>query len=238
MDDKSQKSKKSKKEEAEQKRADDLRSDKKSQLTDGAQICCFECMCSNKDLKGLTCCCCCPIACGVHTIALLILILTIFAFSEIFFMLLDDNIHWWYVGVACLTLIPAVIACFFAVNFFIANRPETRTKLMVACMLIIVAAVLFAIWNMVYFLCFYKRGEVKTGRKEVGGEWDSTVKIQIFYVLLVVAIICALFAYFICVTNTYADALKEEEEMMEKMEKDEEMEKMMDDKMMEDGMMD
>merc|ERR1711937_637062 len=182
-------------------------------------------------MGGLTCCCCCPISCGVYFIAFLIILLTVFAFSEIFFMLLDDNIHWWYVFFAVLCLIPAVIACFFAVNFFIANQQGTRTRLWIACILVILSAVLFAIWNMVYFLNFYKHGEVKTGRKEAGGEWDSTVKIQIFYVLLIVTIICAVFAYFICVCNTYADALKEEEEMMEKMEMDEEMEKMMDDKM-------
>ena len=192
-------------------------------------------MCSNKDLKGLTCCCCFPISCGIYTIALLIILITVFWFTEIFFMLLDDNIHWWYVGVACLTLIPLIIASFFAVNFFIVNRPETRTKLTVGCILVILGAVLFTIWNMVYFLKFYKHEEVKTGRKETGGEWDSTTKIQIFYVLLVVAIICALFAYFICVTNTYSDALKEEEEMMMDEEKmDDKKDDMMDDMM---GMM-
>ena len=109
------------------KKEDDLRSDAQSRLDIGTTVCCCECMCTNKKLEGMTCCCCCPIACGVYFIALFIIFLTIFGFTEIFLMLLDDDIAWWYVFIACILLIPAVVASAFAVRFIMVNNQSRRT---------------------------------------------------------------------------------------------------------------
>ena len=52
-------------------------SDENSRLDQGTNVCCCECMCSNKRLEGLTCFCCFSISCGVYSIAFLIVCLTI-----------------------------------------------------------------------------------------------------------------------------------------------------------------
>lgn len=155
----------------------------------------------------MTCCCCFPISCGVYTIAILIVLVTIFLFTEIFFELLDDLINWWYVAIAVVLLIPAVIGSAFAVRFLSVNRNSSRGLLIWGCILVIVSAVLVVIWNTIYFIYFYEPKSVETGRKELGLEFTSTTKVQVFYGLLLAAIVCATFSYFICVTSSYKDAL-------------------------------
>merc|ERR1711934_79904 len=108
-------------------------------------------------------------------------------------MILNDDIHWWYVGIAVLCLIPAIIASVFAINFMIVNNTGTRSRLVWACYGIIAAAVLLVIWNLIYFMHYYKKKEVTTGKSETGGEWTSTTKTQVFYSLLFAAIIIAWF---------------------------------------------
>ena len=97
-------------------------SDENSRLDQGTNVCCCECMCSNKRLEGLTCFCCFSISCGVYSIAFLIVCLTIFFYTEIFVSLLDDEIAWWYVLIGVILLIPAIVASSFAIRFFIANN--------------------------------------------------------------------------------------------------------------------
>lgn len=202
--------------------------------------CCFQCMCSNKRLDDLTCCCCFPISCGMYTIAIIIFLLTVFLFTEVFFMLLDDEIAWYYVFVAVLTLLPAVVGCGFAVRWLMINTQTTRWYMIIACILICVSVVLLVGWNTWYFIEFYEAQRVVSGKLQLGGEISTTTKVQVFYALLIACVILTFFAYFICVTCTYKDALydDEDEEMEEEMEKMKEemmmkMEDMMD-KMMEE----
>ena len=101
-----------------------------------------------------------------------------------------------------------------------------------ACILIIVSAVLLAAWNAIYFIRFYEHQKVVQGKKEIGGEVSTTTKVHVFYGLLFAIIIITFFAYFICVTITYSDALKDEDEEEEKMKMDEDKDKMKMDEMM------
>ena len=57
----------------------------------------------------------------------------------------------------------------------------------------------------------------------MGGENSTTTKVHVFYALFIAAVVCAIFAYFICVTMTYSDALADPEELKMMMEEDKKM---------------
>jgi len=130
--------------------------------------CCCLCECRNEKTKKHTCCCILPIKCGVYLIGCLIIVVTLFAFLEIFYELLNDDIHWWYVFVGVIICILLLVASAFAVLFFTKDEHPNRVKLNVACMLVIIGVSLLAIWCMVYFLFWYKKDAVVTGNDGVG----------------------------------------------------------------------
>ena len=80
--------------------------------------CCCLCACSNEYTRGSSCCGCFPIKCGIVTTGILTLLLILSSFIEIFYFILNDYIHWWFVLVAVLLLIPAIIGACFLVTFF------------------------------------------------------------------------------------------------------------------------
>merc|ERR1711865_1352222 len=87
----------------------------------GFMCCCCLCECTNEKTKDLSCCCFFPIRCGVLFIGIFILCLTLFVFLEIFYQLLNDDIHWWFILV-----------------FFTKDDESSRGKLFTACLLVIV----------------------------------------------------------------------------------------------------
>jgi len=91
--------------------------------------CCCICHCQGEDDKPYTCCGCFPIKCGVVTIGILTIIITLALFVVIFWTLLNEYIHWWYVPVGCVCLIPIVIATVFAIRFFTKDQESSRTKM-------------------------------------------------------------------------------------------------------------
>merc|ERR1719313_3126407 len=94
-----------------------------------------------KKLKegGFMCCCCfCSIRCGILFIGCVIIAITLFVFLEIFYELLNDDIHWWYVLVGVLLASTLVVASAFAVLFFTEDSHGSRVRLNVACMLVII----------------------------------------------------------------------------------------------------
>merc|ERR1719171_1417998 len=101
----------------------------------GFMCCCCLCQCTVKETKDLSCCCFLPIKCGVLFIGVIILAITLFVFLEIFYELLNDDIHWWYVLVGVLIAATLVVASAFAVLFFTDDNEGSRTRLNVACML-------------------------------------------------------------------------------------------------------
>jgi len=203
-------------------------------LDDGAyQCCCCLCECSNAKTKDLSCCCVFPIKCGVLLIGVIILAITLFVFLEIFYQLLNDDIHWWYVLTGVVLAATLVIASAFVIVFFTNDTESSRGKLFTACLLVIIGVALEAVWAACYFVFLYKKDTVTTGNDGVGFI-KATRKQEVVITLYIACLICALFAYFICVINQYVDALKTpEEEMMEEKKDDMMMEEKKDDMMME-----
>merc|ERR1719387_2077830 len=185
--------------------------------------CCCLCECTEERIRELTCCCFFPIRCCVLFIGCIILAITLFVFLEIFYELLNDDIHWWYVLVGVLIAGTLVVASAFAILFFTDDNPGSRTRLLVACMLVIVGVSLEAVWAAIYFVFLYKKDTVVTGNDGVGFI-KATRKQEVVITLYIACCICGLFAYFICVINQYVKALEPKEEpmmeemMMEKME--------------------
>merc|ERR1719324_1606257 len=182
----------------------------------GFMVCCCLCECTEERTKDLSCCCFFPIKCGVLFIGCFILAVTLFVFLEIFYQLLNDDIHWWYVLVGVILASTLVIASSFTIVFFTKDTDSSRGNMRVACILVIIGVSLVAIWATCYFVFLYKKADVTTGNDGVGFV-KATRKQEVVITLYIACCIDALFAYFICVVNQYCDALKppeKEEKMM------------------------
>lgn len=173
--------------------------------------CCCICECSTEYTKELGCCCFFPIRCGVIAIGVFILVITLVQFLEVFYQLLNDDIHWWYVAVGVAICVPLIIAAMFVVLFFTKDTPDSRSRLKVACILTIVSVTLLAVWNTCYFLFWYKPANVKTGNDGIGFI-TATRKQEIVFSLYIAAVIDALFAYYICVVANYCNGRAKDEE--------------------------
>jgi len=143
-------------------------------------------------------------------IGLLTIFLTVALYCEIFFLLLNENIHWWYVLVAVLLLVPLIISCSFFVLFFSADTNASRGKLDPACYFAIISFTLIAIWNLVYFLVWYKAKDVDFGTQWTGN-WTQTKKQYIFWSLFLTFWLDAFYGYFTCAVRRYWYRLKEDE---------------------------
>merc|ERR1711998_63433 len=141
----------------------------KKRLKDGGfMCCCCLCECTNEKTKDLSCCCFFPIRCGVLFIGVIIICLTLFIFLEIFYQLLNDDIHWWFVLVGVVLAATLVVASAFIVVFFTGDTESSRGKLFTACLLGNVGV-----------------GFIKATRKQ-----------EVVVTLYIACCICALFAYF------------------------------------------
>jgi len=94
--------------------------------------CCCVCRCQVPETKPHSCCGCFPIKCGLVTIGIIYLCVLISLFIEIFYCLLNEYIHWWYVPVAVLLLVPMLIGGIFYIRFFTKDQESTRTLLIAA----------------------------------------------------------------------------------------------------------
>merc|ERR1711998_43199 len=155
------------------------------------------------------------IRCGVLFIGCTILAITLFVLLEIFYELLNDDIHWWYVFVGIILAVTLIVASAFTVVFFTKDTESSRGNLRVACILVIIGVSLIALWSTIYFVFLYKKDTVMTGNDGVGFV-KATRKQEVVVTLYVACCIDALFAYFLCVVGQYITAMKEEEP--EKME--------------------
>merc|ERR1712032_1725261 len=183
---------------------------RKEELT---ACCCCMCVCHNELTEKLTCCCCCPIKFGVQFIGGLTMVLTFYYISWNFFLILNDQVVWWFPVVTIALLIPLYVASGLFVYWFIKDRLSTRGPLTGAIILSLVSIFLVALWNVIYYTAIYKRDDVYIG---YGVSEDKYQKFQkkyyLFKVLLEAAILLALYAYFQCVIQTYKDALREKKE--------------------------
>merc|ERR1711988_1036644 len=183
---------------------------RKEELT---ACCCCMCVCHNDLTEKLTCCCCCPIKFGVQFIGGLTMVLTFYYISWNFFLILNDQVTWWFPVVTIGLLVPLYLASAFFVNWFIKDTLSSRGKLTVAIILSLVSIFLVALWNVIYYTAIYKREDVFIG---YGVSEDHYQKFQkkyyLFKVLLEAAILLALYAYFMCVIQSYKDALREKKQ--------------------------
>lgn len=170
--------------------------------------CCCICHCSTEKTRDLSCFGCFPIKCAIIGIGINTICLVVFAFCEIFYLLLNEYVKWWYVLVACLLLVPAIIGCCFLVVFFNRDNHSSRGKLFVACMFVIISFSLVGIWNLCYFNFWYKEEDVIIG-SEHSGYLKQTKKQYIFWSLFITCVIDGFYAYFICVCKFYYNRLRE-----------------------------
>merc|ERR1719311_1220395 len=95
------------------------------------------------------------------------------------------------------------------VNWYIRDELSSRSKLTGAIILALASIFLVALWNVIYYTAIYKREDVFIG---YGVSEDKYQKFQkkyyLFKVLLEAAILLALYAYFMCVIQSYKDLLK------------------------------
>lgn len=113
--------------------------------------CCCICHCQDDDDRPYSCCGCFPIKCGLITIGIFTLLVTVALFIEVFYCLLNEYIHWWYVPVAVLCLTPLIVGAVFVIRFFTKDFDGSRTRMWIAMMLAIISFTLLAIWNLCYF---------------------------------------------------------------------------------------
>merc|ERR1711998_808787 len=130
--------------------------------------CCCICRCSVPETRNESYCGCFPIKCGVVAIGVLTLVLIVTSFAEIFYMILNEFIHWWYVLVALLLLVPTILSAAFTIVFFNSDQDSTRGKLRAGYILTIISYSLLAIWNIIYFNAWYKPNDVYIGSAEAG----------------------------------------------------------------------
>merc|ERR1719171_2140049 len=213
--------------EAEEKKEadDDVSIAREQELT---PCCCCLCACSNEYTKDSRCCGCFPIKCGVLTIGIFTVLLTIYMVTMNFFLILNDYIHWYFPVVILVLLAPMCIGSSFFVVFFTKDTASSRGKLFTACMFGIISTALIAVWIVCYYVFIYKNDTVFTGQGDPQSNAYSKMskKFYLFVVLAETTALCIAYSYFICVTNRYADNMKgkEEEEakeegMMAEMEK-------------------
>ena len=157
----------------------------------------------------MTCCCCIPIKCGINTIGVFTVALAAIGISAQFFLMLNDQVKWWYCLVNLVILVLDYIAAAYFFVWFGKDSVVNRGNLACACIMVIVASVLCATWSLVYFTAIHEGDTVYYG-------WGTTeegyVKYQkkyyIFRELAWCVIVVTCYSYFICVTNRYANNMK------------------------------
>jgi hypothetical protein len=179
--------------------------------------CCCICQCSREETRLLSCCGCFPIKCGLVSTGILTLLLILSSFIEIFYFILNDYIHWWFVLIAVLLLIPAIIGACFLVSFFNNDNHSARSKVRVAYIFVIISYSLLAVWNIIYFNAWYKNGEVVAGGEQTG-YYRLSKKQYLFWSLFITCIIDAVYAYFICVIAHYKNALRGDKDQEDALE--------------------
>ena len=181
-------------------------------IDDTEVCCCCICNCSRPETRSLSCFGCFPIKCGIISTGILTLFLILSTFIEIFYFILSDYIHWWFVLVAVLLLIPAIIAACLLVKFFNSDNHSSRGNVRGAYIMVIISYTLLAVWNIIYFNAWYKNGEVLAGGEQTG-YYRLSKKQYLFWSIFITIIIDAFYAYFICVIAHYRNALRGDEQV-------------------------
>merc|ERR1711907_273753 len=148
--------------------------------------CCCLCACSNEYTKDSRCCGCFPIKCGVITIGIFTVLLTIYLVTMNFFLILNEYIHWYFPVVILVLLAPLCIGSSFFVVFFTKDTAASRGKLFTACMFGIISTALIAVWIVCYYVFIYKNDTVFTGQGDPQTNAYSKMSKK-FYLFVVLA---------------------------------------------------
>ena len=177
--------------------------------------CCCLCVCSNDKTVNSSCLGCLPIKCGVLMIGIFTFVLACILITYNFFFILNEYVAWYFPVVVLVLLIPLVISVFFFVVFFTKDTISTRGKLGPACQLALISIALAAIWTLCYFIFLYKKDAVYTGAGDPEyqqGYKKTSKKVYVFTILAESIVLIALYAYFICICETYYSDMKEDKE--------------------------
>jgi len=177
--------------------------------------CCCLCVCSNDKTVNSSCLGCLPIKCGVLMIGIFTFVLACILITYNFFFILNEYVAWYFPVVVLVLLIPLVISVFFFVVFFTKDTISTRGKLGPACQLALISIALAAIWTLCYFIFLYKKDAVYTGAGDPEyqqGYKKTSKKVYVFTILGESIVLVSLYAYFICICETYYSDMKEVKE--------------------------
>jgi hypothetical protein len=201
-----------------EKMEDDKKSDKKSEVSEEDPIpkdnlepcCCCLCVCTNEFTEEASCCGCLPIKAGMVCIGIFTLLLIVILFVWNFFLFLNEYIHWWFVLVTLLLLIPQLLAASFWISFFTKDYSTTRTLTMTATILNIVSICLVCVWNLIYFIWLYKKDFFYQGMGPIDkNEYTKqNKKTFIFTFLAETVVLLVLYTYWLCVVTEYRTIMK------------------------------
>ena len=170
------------------------------------ECCCCICNCSVPETRKKSCCACFPIKCGLIVVGIIYCTLTVALFIELFYGFINELVHWWYPVVGIVLMVPMIIGLCFYIRFFTKDDSDTRGRLYVCCILLIISFSLVAIWNICYFIWLYKYETVYVGA-DVIGYVTTGKKAFIGYFAFFTLVINFSFAYFMCVAATYSKAM-------------------------------
>lgn len=176
-----------------------------------SQCCCCICNCSDEHTQEEVCCLIVPLKAGVTFIAVITVVLIAVQISQQFFLMLNDQVKWWYPFVNVILYLPTYTGASFFVVWFGKDDITNRGRLACGCILVVISTSLVAAWAIIYFVWIYKQEYVYYGwGTPESGYLKFQKKYYIFRELLSAIIILTLFSYFICVTSRYRDLLREE----------------------------
>jgi hypothetical protein len=115
---------------------------------------------------------------------------------------LNETFDWWYVLVAVILLVPIFIACCFNIVYFAEDSNDTRARLHVSCILTIISVLTLAVWNCFYIVFLYKYPTIQT---EIGP--IVTKKAFVIWSLYLATCLAFTWAYFLCMSRDYYNAL-------------------------------
>jgi len=175
-----------------------------------SNCCCCICQCSDSVTKDEVCCFFVPLKAGVVFIAILTVVLIAWQISQQFFLMLNDQVKWWYPFVNVILYIPTYTGAAIFVSWIGKDDVANRGGLFCSCILVVISTALVAAWAIIYFVWIYKQEFVYYGwGTPESGYLKFQKKYYLFRELLWAIIIICAYSYFICVTMRYRDLLRQ-----------------------------
>jgi hypothetical protein len=106
--------------------------------------------------------------------------------------------------------IPIIIAFGLTIYFLAEDDDSTRVGMQSAGILVVISVALLAAWNAVYFTLLYDNENVTTGNDGIGFI-TVTVKQQVVFSLWIACVVCAFFAYYLCILSHYKELYRKQQ---------------------------